>query len=109
MEAGSEVLIGYDVASGELHVDQDGQDRLAALLPLREGIVRLHIFLDRSVVEVFGGSGEVVITDLLEPDPVCAGLELYARDRESSSSASVISNSPGPKLRKSDSPLTPST
>ncbi len=36
----------------------------------------LHIFVNRSSLEVFGGSGEAVISDRIFPSPQSTGLEL---------------------------------
>jgi fructan beta-fructosidase len=44
----------------------------------RGGTVRIRILLDWSSVEVFGGAGEAVITDLIFPDPGSEGVELVA-------------------------------
>ncbi|WP_246456537.1 GH32 C-terminal domain-containing protein [Nocardioides mesophilus] len=41
--------------------------RHRAPLPLREGALRLQVFLDRASVEVFAGDGERVLTDLVFP------------------------------------------
>ncbi|HEY6385845.1 MAG TPA: glycoside hydrolase family 32 protein [Candidatus Acidoferrum sp.] len=41
--------------------------------------VKLHIFLDRSSVEVFVDDGEVVLTDRIYPSPGSDGIELYSK------------------------------
>ena len=50
--------------------------------PMRpvDGIVRLHIFVDRSSVELFGNDGHIVITDRIFPAPESSGVELFADD-----------------------------
>ncbi len=40
--------------------------------------VKLHIFLDRSSVEVFVNDGEVVLTDRIYPSSGSDGIELYS-------------------------------
>ena len=80
LEAGKEAFVGYSVASGELYVHQSGRNRLVAPLRVGNHPLKLHLFLDRSVLEVFGGNGEAVITALLDPGSVCEGLSVYARD-----------------------------
>jgi len=42
--------------------------------------VKLHIFLDRSSVEVFVDEGEVVLTDRMYPSPGSDGIELYSKE-----------------------------
>jgi fructan beta-fructosidase len=83
-----ETLIGYDVLTEELYVDRtrSGRDDFSpgfagvhrAALEPRGGTVRIRILLDWSSVEVFGGAGEAVITDLIFPDPGSEGVELVA-------------------------------
>ncbi|GIV60577.1 MAG: hypothetical protein KatS3mg043_1666 [Rhodothermaceae bacterium] len=83
-----ETRIGYDVAAAEVFVDRrrSGQDdfhpgfaaRHAGPLPLREGHLRLHVFVDWSSVEVFAGEGETVLTERIFPSPESTGVALYA-------------------------------
>jgi sucrose-6-phosphate hydrolase SacC (GH32 family) len=40
--------------------------------------VKLHIFLDRSSLEVFVNDGEVVLTDRIYPSRGSDGIELYS-------------------------------
>lgn len=91
---GEETLVGYDVPAGEAFVDrnQSGQvdfaelfriseafpNRQTAPLAAENGRVRLHIFVDWSSVEVFGGDGQAVITDQIFPMPSSDGLALFA-------------------------------
>lgn len=75
-----ETIVGYD---GELFVDRrnSGITNFSKDFP---GVHRaplsgppvLHIFVDRSSVEVFGGSGEAVISDRIFPSPQSTGIEL---------------------------------
>jgi fructan beta-fructosidase len=85
---GQETLIGYDAVTRELFVDRtrSGADGFSAAFPgvhraplePRDGKVRIRVLLDWSSVEVFGGAGEAVITDLIFPDPDSDGVELFA-------------------------------
>jgi len=45
---------------------------------LIDGKVKLHIFVDRSSVEVFINDGEQVITSRISPDPESTDLSLFA-------------------------------
>ncbi|WNZ10782.1 GH32 C-terminal domain-containing protein [Streptomyces sp. 11x1] len=86
---GEETVIGYDTTTQELYVDRsrsgavDFHDlfstgvRTAPLKP-KNGKVKLRVLVDRSSVEVFGGSGEAVITDQIFPDPSSTGVEFFA-------------------------------
>jgi sucrose-6-phosphate hydrolase SacC (GH32 family) len=40
--------------------------------------VKLHIFVDRSSVEVFANDGEKVMTDRIYPPPGSTGIEVYS-------------------------------
>jgi fructan beta-fructosidase len=85
---GQETLIGYDAVTRELFVDRtrSGAVDFSAAFPgvhraplaPRDGKVRIRVLLDWSSVEVFGGAGEAVITDLIFPDPDSDGVELFA-------------------------------
>ena len=85
---GEETVIGYDALTHELYVDrtQSGVDDFSPAFPgvhraplePRKGKVRIKILLDWSSIEVFGGEGEAVITDLVFPDPGSDGVELFA-------------------------------
>jgi fructan beta-fructosidase len=78
--------VAYDTGEALLLVDRSrsGQTafsstfsgtRKAPLTPQR-GRVELHIFVDRSSIEVFGNDGEVAITSLIYPDSAGADLDL---------------------------------
>ena len=41
--------------------------------------VKLHIFVDRSIVEVFANDGERVMTDRIYPPAACNGIEVYSQ------------------------------
>ncbi|KAL4935721.1 concanavalin A-like lectin/glucanase domain-containing protein [Aspergillus oleicola] len=58
----------YDPAAGGVHS--------APLLPDSSGVIRIRVLVDTCSVEVFGGQGEVVISDLIFPDEAADGLAL---------------------------------
>jgi fructan beta-fructosidase len=84
-----ETVIGVDPRAGQLFVDRtrSGQVRFhpefsgrhTAPLPVENGRVSLHVFVDSSSVEVFAANGEVVVTDQIFPAPESVGVTLYAR------------------------------
>jgi sucrose-6-phosphate hydrolase SacC (GH32 family) len=53
------------------------QDESRCALPAA-GIIRLHIFVDRASIEVFGNDGLVTITDQIFPDSDSLGVEAFA-------------------------------
>jgi fructan beta-fructosidase len=83
-------VVGYDALMHHIFVDrtQSGDtgfspgfpDRHTAPLSDDDGRIRLHVLVDRCSVEVFGGGGRAVITDLIFPSPSSTGLEVYAVD-----------------------------
>jgi sucrose-6-phosphate hydrolase SacC (GH32 family) len=80
--------IRYDVAAGRLSVDRtkSGNVLFGPLFPsvdsvpvaLRDGKLRLDVYVDASSVEVFAQNGRHSITDLVFPDPTSTGLSVEA-------------------------------
>ncbi len=69
---GRQTRLGYDRTKGRLFVDRtnSGEEfhpafagRHEAPLLLRDGRVSLHVFIDRSTVEVFAADGQVVLSE----------------------------------------------
>ncbi|MET7700351.1 GH32 C-terminal domain-containing protein [Streptomyces sp. NPDC005485] len=87
---GTETVIGYDTTTQELYVDRTRSGAVdfsgafpgvqRAPLKAENGKVKLRILVDWSSVEVFGGSGEAVITDQIFPDPADQGVRLFAEN-----------------------------
>ncbi|MES4903470.1 MULTISPECIES: GH32 C-terminal domain-containing protein [unclassified Streptomyces] len=88
--AGQETVIGYDTTTRELYVDRtrSGAVDLGSTFPgvqtaplkAENGKVKLRVLVDWSSVEVFGGSGEAVITDQIFPDPDSQGVQVFAEN-----------------------------
>lgn len=86
--SGERTVIGYDTSTGRLVVDRtrsglvDFHPDFAAVhsapLAVVDGRVRIRVLVDRSSVEVLGGQGEVVITDLVYPRATSTGVEVFA-------------------------------
>lgn len=80
--------IGYEVKAQTLFVDrsQSGQSDFhpgfakihAAKMKSQDGVIRLHIFVDRSSVEIFGNDGWVVFTEQIFPAAESLALEIFA-------------------------------
>jgi fructan beta-fructosidase len=83
-----ETLVGYDAVNGTVFVDRtnSGQDdfndgfaqRNDAPARVIDGIVKLHIFVDWSSIEVFVNEGEAVITNRIFPDPESSDVILFS-------------------------------
>ncbi len=82
-----ETIIGYDVASQSLFVDrtQSGDTtftegfvaKTVGLMPAEEGTIKMHIFVDRSSIEVFGNDGYIVMSNRIFPDPQKDAVDIY--------------------------------
>jgi fructan beta-fructosidase len=84
----AETLAGFDAIHGEVLIDRrrsgdvsfsrDFPGRHAAKLE-KTASVKLHVFVDRSSIEVFANDGERVLSDRIYPPPGSDGIELYAK------------------------------
>lgn len=87
-----ETLVGVSAKTHEVFIDRthsglisfspDFPGRHAAALRWTS-TVKLHIFLDRSSVEVFANDGEVVLTDRIYPSPRSDAVEVYSESGDS--------------------------
>jgi fructan beta-fructosidase len=87
--ASEHTRVGYDALRQVLFVDRSlsGNNVLRDTLPARHeaplkpdasGAIALTVFVDRSSVEVFGGDGRVVLTDVILASPHSQNTRLYA-------------------------------
>lgn len=82
-----ETLAGYDMETGHLYIDRtesgntDFNEHFSGIhkAPLKpvDGEITLHIFIDRSSVELFGNGGRAVITDRIFPSKGSDGISLF--------------------------------
>ena len=86
---GEETVIGVDTKKQTLFVDRTRSSsvsfdehfasRDAGPITLAAGkSVKLHIFVDRESVEVFGNDGETVISETIFPKQGSDGIEIYS-------------------------------
>lgn len=79
-----ETVVAFDRTTGLLEVDRsrsgagDGGTYGGQLKASRLNRLQLHIFLDRSSLEVFGDHGRVSITQRIYPSPDSLGADLFA-------------------------------
>jgi fructan beta-fructosidase len=73
----SKTLFVDRTKSGDVSFSQDFPGRYSTTLQNTKR-VKLHIFVDRSSVEVFANDGEKIMTDRIYPPPGSTGIELYA-------------------------------
>jgi beta-fructofuranosidase len=78
--------IVYVAAEGKLKVDRtysgagDGGVSEVHLSPMEDGRIVLHLYLDRSSVELFANYGLKAMTNRIYPDPDSLGIKLFARN-----------------------------
>jgi fructan beta-fructosidase len=87
---GHELEIGYDATRNVLYLDRsktanqsfnkefEARKRFETALPLKNNQLRLHIFFDHSIVEVFANEGEAVMTAQVFPREADDGIELFS-------------------------------
>lgn len=85
-----QTIVGYDVLNQTLFIDRSASGtvdfhpqfacRHEAPLQSEHGRIHLHVFIDRSSVEIFANDGSVTMTDLIFPDTDITELELFAAD-----------------------------
>ncbi|HKB44750.1 MAG TPA: glycoside hydrolase family 32 protein [Chitinophagaceae bacterium] len=83
-------VIGYNASAQKLFIDRSGctnnsfNKKFAALshyetsLAPVKGKIKLHIFFDKSIIEVFANDGGVVMTAQLFPNKADNGIELFS-------------------------------
>ena len=83
----AETLVGFDALHREVYVDRtrSGEVSFSKDFPGRHSAkleqnasIKLHVFVDRSSVEVFANDGERVLSERIYPPPGSDGIELYA-------------------------------
>ncbi|WP_100406880.1 glycoside hydrolase family 32 protein [Bacillus solitudinis] len=87
-----ETIVGYNFNKEELFINRENSGensfseefsgRHAVKLTSSKESIRLHLFIDKSSVELFFNDGEVVMTDLIFPKEDSKELELYVIDGE---------------------------
>jgi fructan beta-fructosidase len=86
-----ETIIGYDVKNKDFFVDRTNSgeasfhDSFAGKHDsnlISQKMIKFHIFVDRSSIELFGNDGESVITDLIFPNEENKQMELFVKNGE---------------------------
>jgi fructan beta-fructosidase len=84
-----ETLIGFDLVHGEVYVDRtrSGEVSFSKDFPGRHSAsiekgskVKVHVFVDRSSVELFVNDGERVLSERIYPPPGSGGIDLYSNE-----------------------------
>jgi levanase len=84
-------LVGIDHDTNEIYIDRTRSGNVGfsktfpgkQTAPLPPGTtVKLHLFIDRSSIEVFVDGGAVVLADRIYPGPNDTGLSFFAGDKK---------------------------
>lgn len=83
-------VVGYNTSKEELYVDRrnSGYDDFSQVFPSistgplkkRTNTVKLHIFIDKCSIEVFGNDGETVISSKIYPDNSSTGINFFSNN-----------------------------
>jgi fructan beta-fructosidase len=83
-------VVGYDATREELYVDRrnSGNDEFSKVFPViskgplknRTKTVKLHIFIDKCSIEVFGNDGETTISSKIYPGSMSTGINLFSNN-----------------------------
>ena len=79
--------VGYDTLTQTLFIDRTNSGQVLfhesfaakhqVVIPPVDGLIRMHIFLDRTSLEVFVNDGQVVLTDTIFPSSQNHGLDIF--------------------------------
>ncbi|WP_019613375.1 glycoside hydrolase family 32 protein [Psychromonas ossibalaenae] len=80
-----QTLIGYDAMAGRVFIDrnlsgQNMQGVRSAAVDALDGVIELHIFLDRSSVEIFVNQGEAALTSRIYPSQSSLDVKVFAEN-----------------------------
>jgi len=85
-----ETLVGYDTKANQLFMDRTNSGKVdfnehftgihKAPLKSIDGEITLHLFIDRSSVELFGNGGRAVITNRIFPSEGSDGISLFTEN-----------------------------
>ena len=76
------IVIGYSKKLNQFFVDQTGKKRLRVSLQIETNKIQFHIFIDRSIIEVFTNKGETVFTVITDKDLIYEKLYIYNQKGE---------------------------
>ncbi|MDT3426985.1 levanbiose-producing levanase [Paenibacillus forsythiae] len=84
---GQQTVVGYKTSPSEMFVDRSsaGANGFTAnfhpvhstVLPLEDGRVKMHIYVDESSIEAFGNDGKAVFSNMIFPGAARTGLSFY--------------------------------
>jgi len=84
----NKTIVQYSTTTEELSVDRrhSGLNDFSTIfaginrgpLKKRTNTLKLHIFVDKCSIEVFGNDGETVLSSKIYPDPTSVGIELFS-------------------------------
>lgn len=84
-EGTEETVVGFDVGSSKLFIDREKSGKgvsgiRKSKVELKSDTLSLHLYLDRSSLEVFSNDGLNVLTSRIYPQTSSLGLQFYAKN-----------------------------
>lgn len=84
-EGTEETVVGFDVISSKLFIDREKSGKgvsgiRKSKVERKSDILSLHLYLDRSSLEVFSNDGLSVLTSRIYPQTSSLGLQFYAKN-----------------------------
>lgn len=77
----TESVLRYHVLDKRItFTDAAGKEKFSQLLAPQNGIIKLHLLIDRSVIDVFGNDGMTWNCGFFKADPPDQGIELFAKE-----------------------------
>jgi fructan beta-fructosidase len=83
-------VVGYNVSKEELYVDRrnSGYDDFSEVFPgiskgplkYRTKAIKLHVFIDKCSIEVFGNDGETVVSSKIYPESSSTGINFFSNN-----------------------------
>jgi len=72
--------VGYNATDKKIFFrDPTGKEKVSQPLPLEKGRVKLHLLLDRSVIDIFGNGGQTWNCAFFKADRKNTGIEFFAK------------------------------
>jgi fructan beta-fructosidase len=77
---GASMLVYHVMDKKIVFSDAEGKEKFSQSLSPQNGILKLHLLIDRSVIDVFGNDGITWNCGFFKADPKDKGIELYAKE-----------------------------
>ena len=81
MGQNSQCTVGFDTKENKIFFrDPTGKEKTSQILAPQKGIVKLHLLIDRSVIDIFGNGGLTWNCAFFKADPQNQGIEVFSQE-----------------------------